>query len=287
MRHARLGARCGRVSVGTGWRGVPRHKAQAVASRWRGHPVAMEGGNGADGRPPPRCLQEGVAEVQLASRGSLLGIISRSVLKAEDEVLVHGNELLYGLGAGEGGHHDRSGYTLDAVQAVLVDVAPPSGLAGPATAFDWFAGYLVLDALVGNTDRHQENWGVIRRARSSHLAPSFDHASCLGFQISDAERVERLEGPDQRGRSVSAYAEAARSKFDGHPKLRDLAVDALERSGPAREHWVRKVEALQHLDSVLAGIPESRMGPTARRFAEELYAINRQTLLHRLRRIPS
>lgn len=28
-----------------------------------------------------------------------------------------------------------------------------------------FAGYLVLDALIGNTDRHHENWGIMRLRR--------------------------------------------------------------------------------------------------------------------------
>ncbi len=26
-----------------------------------------------------------------------------------------------------------------------------------------FAGYLILDAVIGNTDRHHENWGLLRR----------------------------------------------------------------------------------------------------------------------------
>jgi hypothetical protein len=48
-------------------------------------------------------------------------------------------------------------------------------------AVDTFIGYLLLDALVGNTDRHHENWGVIRLPEGTvHLAPTFDHASSLG-----------------------------------------------------------------------------------------------------------
>ena len=46
------------------------------------------------------------------------------------------------------------------------------------------AAYLVLDALVGNTDRHHENWGILRKRTpngwAGMVAPSFDHASSLG-----------------------------------------------------------------------------------------------------------
>ena len=47
-----------------------------------------------------------------------------------------------------------------------------------------FAGYLVLDAVIGNTDRHHENWGLLLRRTETgwkgQVAPSFDHASSLG-----------------------------------------------------------------------------------------------------------
>ena len=59
-----------------------------------------------------------------------------------------------------------------------------------------FAGYLLLDAVVGNTDRHSENWGVLRSEVASHpiesLAPSYDHGSSLGRELSDERREELL-----------------------------------------------------------------------------------------------
>lgn len=83
-----------------------------------------------------------------------------------------------------------------------------------------------LDALIGNTDRHQENWGVIEAGRR-RLSPTFDHASSLGFLLDDSARVERLTTAD-RDRDVSAYAERARSKFEGGPHPCDAAALALE-----------------------------------------------------------
>ena len=68
---------------------------------------------------------------------------------------------------------------------------------GVASASDLFAGYLMLDALIGNTDRHHENWAIIQAGRQYCLAPTFDHASCLGFNLSDAERIDRMTpGPE-------------------------------------------------------------------------------------------
>jgi len=156
-----------------------------------------------------------VAVVELATRGEAFGVISRKVLN-EAEALSHGNELLAGLGIATRDAHDRAGYTPASVRGVLNDVGPPVAHEGLATAFDWFASYLVLDCLVGNTDRHQDNWGVIGGRAGRRLAPSFDHASCLGFLLSDERRMMHLATPDPN-QSVSAYAGRAKSSSPINP----------------------------------------------------------------------
>ena len=62
---------------------------------------------------------------------------------------------------------------------------------------------MVFDALVGNTDRHHENWGIISKLTFTEnsmgltvdlvklLAPTFDHGSSLGRELLQ-DRAERL-----------------------------------------------------------------------------------------------
>jgi hypothetical protein len=93
-------------------------------------------------------------------------------------------------------------HTLDRVFAILGRAfirLPPGTPDTPElrTAPDLFTGYLLLDALIGNTDRHHENWAVLQRPsvdseRVAVLCPSFDHASSLGHNIRDSERDKRL-----------------------------------------------------------------------------------------------
>ena len=75
-------------------------------------------------------------------------------------------------------------------------------------AMEQFADYLLLDAIIGNTDRHHENWGLLReRSEESWkimLAPSFDHASSLGRELSDNTISRRLDEG-----SIGAYSEKA------------------------------------------------------------------------------
>jgi len=59
------------------------------------------------------------------------------------------------------------------------------------------AEYLMLDALIGNVDRHHENWGLLRKLVKEQwqgfIAPSFDHASSMGRELLDERRALLLK----------------------------------------------------------------------------------------------
>ena len=203
-----------------------------------------------------------------------LGVLSKEVLHT-GEALVLGNELL----ERPAGRHDREGYTLNAVRQALGDVAAPPGTGGELSAWDVFAGYLVLDALIGNTDRHEQNWAVIVRATSRHLSPSFDHASSLGFQLEDAERVARLSTNDSCY-TPEYWAGRARTKFAGKPFLVEAALEArgMQRS-EQEDRWLSRCEDVDRLIEPIWLVPQHRMSEPAREFAERVLRRNRERLL--------
>jgi hypothetical protein len=219
------------------------------------------------------------ASVELAidrsEGGRTYGVISKKILD-ESESLIHGNELLAEVGVVGSSERDRSGYTLRAVRQALEGVEPP--VPGHRTAWDWFAGYLVLDALIGNTDRHQENWAVIGDGRR-RLAPTFDHASSLGFLLDDSERDERLSTQD-RNRTAAAYGERGRTKFEGGADPCAMAIEALALVDvDTRAHWVGRATALSSIAHLLERVPTHRASEAARRFAIALFDANRSRLL--------
>ena len=71
----------------------------------------------------------------------------------------------------------------------------------------------MLDALIGNTDRHHENWGIlVRRGRGvllGEVAPSFDHASSLGRELRDIG-PGRTRQRMLKEHLIGAYSERAR-----------------------------------------------------------------------------
>lgn len=141
------------------------------------------------------------------------------------------------------------------------------------------AHYLVFDALVGNTDRHSENWGVLldRSNEVVELAPAFDHASSLGRELLDPRREQMLSG-----NRVGAYSERGRGGIYWAESDR-RGVSPLQLARLAAQAYPELfLPALRQLQSVsregLAGladrVPDDWITPLARQFAGELLCYN-------------
>ncbi|MBA2662854.1 MAG: HipA domain-containing protein [Bradymonadaceae bacterium] len=93
--------------------------------------------------------------------------------------------------------HDKDGVlALDAVFDYLNENkvrAPLDATLPDEDAAFYFTGYLVFDALIGNVDRHHQNWGAIRtRDGTLHLAPTFDHGASLSRALGPRKRQNYL-----------------------------------------------------------------------------------------------
>jgi hypothetical protein len=149
-------------------------------------------------------------------------------------------------------------YQLSTTLEVLrrLQLRPPVGfeeIYPNRSADEFFVGYLIFDALVGNTDRHHENWGVVVVPKDPpefdfYLTPSFDHASSLGRNESDQQRARRLVTSDQRS-TVQAYAERARSAFFGPSgtkpmRSREVLENLAETYPESARFWASKIVAI-------------------------------------------
>ncbi len=222
------------------------------------------------------------AQVQLAARGGRRGSLSLSLRPAGWE-LQHGALLLEDLLPGyEPRSKARSGHGLANIERVLAGVRPPDSQA-QMSAFETFSGYLVLDALVANQDRHEENWAVLRPLPGGGevtLSGSYDHGSALGFNLTDAKRTLELDRDGVPRFCGKAMAHRFDRASDGRLTLVELAHKALSRCSPAaRGYWLTSVEAAT--ESVLANtvdrVPE--LSDPVRRFTHALLTTNRRRLL--------
>jgi len=236
--------------------------------------------------------------VELATFENRPGVMCRDFTNRPDFSLVHGNELLVMLVDSEYTKDQNfrvTGHTVERVLGILGQkwIGPPTSfdtVAGITSAVDVFAGYLLLDALIGNTDRHHENWAVITERHdpdgpvhpgSIQLAPTFDHASCLGFNLRDQERMDRMM--PGRNRTVESFTDRAASKLYLDPNaakpLSPLGAfaEATRDRPQTRRVWIERAARItdDQLRSIIEAVPETRMSRPAREFALELLRVNR------------
>ncbi|MGB5633327.1 MAG: HipA-like protein, partial [Waterburya sp.] len=97
--------------------------------------------------------------------------------------LIHGNEILTPLVPNYPTYetYNASQHTINLVISAIESspVQLPSDWRAPdgiETARDLFVGYLLLDAWIGNGDRHHENWGFVRSSEANilYLSPTYD-----------------------------------------------------------------------------------------------------------------
>ena len=74
-----------------------------------------------------------------------------------------------------------------------------------------FWNMFVVDALLGNFDRHNGNWGFLvnRNTGKVEIAPIYDCASCLYPQLSEEKMVEYLEDEDETNKRIYVFPTSA------------------------------------------------------------------------------
>ncbi|RLV58385.1 hypothetical protein D5018_17670 [Parashewanella curva] len=153
---------------------------------------------------------------------------------------------------------------------------------------DIFCGYLMLDALISNQDRHHENWAIVVDMTSSekYLCETYDHAASLGRELKDEERKERLLTKD-KNRMVATFVTKARSeifrfKKDKKPLFTlDAFFEAVSERPSAKKYWISKLKELtdSKINDIFNAIPDDVISSEAREFALQMVIENKKRLL--------
>ena len=232
------------------------------------------------------------ARVELAAFQGRAGCISRNFIDSSaGEAVVHGNEIMATTvhGYDKSKVRMQSEHSLDNIVAAICKLR---GFADTECALRTMAGFLVLDALIGNTDRHHENWGLrvhrpqLGRGVELTVAPSFDHASSLGRELTDSKREQLLAN-----KQVGRYIEKGRGGiFQDAAQLRgqnplDLVLRAA-RSHPS--YFQEALEALLRvdldaIDLVLERLPTQRASQSAKMLAQSMVRYSHQKLMQLLK----
>ncbi len=249
------------------------------------------------------CILLGIPHVKydIAIHNGRYGVTSPNIV-GKSEHLVMGNELLHKDDPDDYPKpieyfEDKKRVTSHTVTRVLTflsrsEVLPPKSNfdLGSLNAAEIFCGYLMLDALISNQDRHHENWAVIVETKDGsavfRLCPTYDHAASMGRELLDKERKERLKTKD-KNRTIEQFVQKAQSqlykfKVDKKPmKTVDAFVFSVQKYPKAKQHWLSKLNSLTETEikKVFDRIPPDLLSEVGRLFAYQVVIENRKRLL--------
>lgn len=158
----------------------------------------------------------------------------------------------------------RNAYTLDVVIKALRNYVKKN----PKAKIVWeqFFDLLVFDSLIGGTDRHYNNWGILEKADDSQfirLAPAFDNGISLLWKIDEYGPKFKQDLITQRfiKRPESMFKKSEGGKYDLYEVLEALySIPEFQGSFVARKIFKRlsdvKIGLLK--TTMLKNIPQNK-----------------------------
>lgn len=233
------------------------------------------------------------ATYQFAKYDLQFGTVSESFVP-NGARLIHGNELLAKIHEEIGEEYDmHTFYKVKAYKLRTILLLLKTNLVLPADNIskytpctnpaEMFIGYLIVDCLVSNQDRHHENWGLIINGKTIYLAPSYDHASGLGSKASDEEKEKRLSTNDQNY-TVAAYVKKAKTPFYEKGKLLKT-IETIEICAKMNKEatlmWLDKIERLDinQINDIFRTISDDLISGISKKFALEMIKENKKRLV--------
>lgn len=236
---------------------------------------------------------------ELASYQDRLGVISKNIVSNMSR-MVMGNEVLHNHSPKQYPRPERENekyvrvkeHTIHRILGCLdrTDINPPGDHPHlkNLNAGDVFCGYLMLDALVSNQDRHHENWAIIVDSKTGkrELCPSYDHAASLGRELTDEEREERLLTKDHN-RTINMFVQKSRSlifrsKMENKPLFTlDAFFEATKKRPVAKNFWLDQLNQLENkiIEDVFRRIPKTLATDLTKEFSTKMVLANKQRLL--------
>jgi HipA-like C-terminal domain len=205
------------------------------------------------------------AHVDLALRNGEYGVISYKFLEP-GESLAEGGDLIV-IRDPQFDRFDTRVHSFQLVEGVLAPIAP--------RLVSSLIEMLVFDAAIGNSDRHQDNWGVILSSKGEpRLAPAYDHGSSLGSHI-DEDKIEmflepaRLDVYARRGQSRVGWLEGGGTRRLRHLDLLQCIAEEYPTEVTGALSKIFGAD-LSLLSTIFEGVPDAYAGERRRLLVDRL-----------------
>lgn len=199
-------------------------------------------------------LNLNVLDYNIAKRGESIGCISKHMVDNDKYALTELMHFLMGFEPAYNPEEDKDAYSIEFIYETLKYF-------GLEQYMPDFIDVVVFDCIIGNQDRHQENWGFITPVetkakilshedtqvktswKGSKVAPIYDSGSSLGRERSEEVVLNMLRDPVQFEAYINRYKPEVRMQ-KGAKVSYDVLLNELltsERYGKMTRHSIQQL----------------------------------------------
>lgn len=182
-------------------------------------------------------------------------------------------------------------HNLKVIKGIFTDKSIVQEYVMLASVWENYKKMMIFDCLIGNSDRHDENWGICVNVNKKEfkLAPFYDNASCLTQQLNEKTILEYLSNKSKIEEYVNnshppnlylndkdlhryTHYEIMKYLIDTEPDMKDLITELLQND---YTDYVDVIMAnIQQLD-----VPEEyKLSDNRRKVILEILKLRRQKL---------
>jgi hypothetical protein len=145
---------------------------------------------------------------------------------------------------------------------------------------------MVFDALVGQGDRHQDNWGISRSETEDKMfiSPMYDNSACLGRDQTDQKALALTESNE----ALLAFVNRSKSKI-GWNETRNakhfVLIDELLRQYPIQMiAYLKQLELLTNpfIRNIVFNLPQEVISNIQKEFVVRYVILRRELLLEKV-----
>lgn len=208
-----------------------------------------------------KILKIQVQETELALYNGDKGILVKYSLNMEKEELIEGAVLIKAM-IPDFIENKRDYFTFETIENCLIS---------EGIELEKFLDIIFFDTVIGNTDRHSENWGIVKNYETNEkrISAAYDNGSSLG-------REHHCNEIGIINIDIEKYTEKAKSciriKEDKRINLYDFFKETLKKAPNKRTEFLIKIDLLtvEKIEEILEKIPEEFMSLTLKNFVRKI-----------------
>lgn len=153
--------------------------------------------------------------------------------------------------------------------------------------FEKFIGIMVFDALVGETDRHEENWGLTKKNLEYRLSPLYDSSCNLLREFKNPKNAEPYYNKEKDLKKYSMKSKTCiyRENLQGRYKHFELILELLKRYPQITKSKIKNLKKLKNfkIRLILSRLPHEIIPDIQKEYIYKYIIIRKKYLLNLLK----